>query len=157
MTHTKKAIAAAGIAAVLASGAVYVVDLDGGGGVYDYVRKYDDLHARGVKVVIRGACYSSCTMALGYSNVCLMPDAVLGFHPAYVPYLFGLFGYQIHAEATAEMRRHYPYDAFTVIDRHGGLNDNGGWFWPEVRFIRATEFPEHYRCTVSLSHIGESK
>lgn len=148
MSVKNKAIAAAtGVAAIAAvSGASLYIDSDGGGSVYGYVQKYDDLKAKGTKVVIRGACYSSCTMALGYSNACLMPDAVLGFHPAYTPYLFGLFGYSISPEATAEMRRHYPPDALAIINKHGGLNDNGGWVRPAIRTIKATEFPSHYRC-----------
>lgn len=143
-----KAVAAAAGAALMAAvtGTAVYIDSDGGGSVYGYVKKYDDLYAKGTKVVVRGACYSSCTMALGYPNACLTNDAVLGFHPAYTPYLFGLFGYKISPEATAEMRRHYPPDALAVINKHGGLNDNGGWMRPQIRTIKATEFPARYRC-----------
>ena len=144
----KKAIAAAGVAAAIAGAgtlAVYV-DADGGGSVYGYVRHYDELRAKGAKVIIRGACYSSCTMALGYHNACLGPDAVLGFHPAYVPYLFGLLSYRIDPAATQEMRRHYPADALAVIDRHQGLADHGGWMRPAIRTIPASEFPARYHC-----------
>jgi len=144
----KKAIAAAGVAAAIAGATVAstYIDADGGGSVYGYVQKYDALHAAGTRVIIRGACYSSCTMALGYDNACLESTAVLGFHPAYVPYLFGLFSYRLDPAATDVMREHYPDDALAIINHHGGLNYNGGWLRPAIRTIKAAEFPAHYHC-----------
>jgi hypothetical protein len=146
-TKTKVASAAVGIAALAAVATTSVIYNDGGGSVYEYVKKYDDLYANNVRVRVEGACYSSCTMALGYPNVCLDPNAVLGFHPAYISYFFGLFHYSIHPQATEEMRRHYPPDALAIINKHDGLKDNGGWLRPEIRLIKASEFPAHYRCT----------
>lgn len=143
------ATAAVGIAALTAGSAVYktYIDADGGGSVYDYVAKYHAMYARGEKIIVRGNCYSSCTMALGYPNACLEPTATLGFHPAYTPWMFGLFSYTLSPEATEEMRRHYPSDALAVINAHGGLNDNGGWWRPAIRLISASEFPARYHCT----------
>ena len=146
----KIAAAAVGIAALTAGGAaiyktVYI-DGDGGGSVAAYVAKYDAMYARGEKIVVRGNCYSSCTMVLAYPTACLQQTAILGFHPAYTPYLFGLFSYSLSPEATEEMRRHYPPDALAVINRHDGLKDNGGWWRPAIRLIPASEFPARYHC-----------
>lgn len=140
------------VAAIAAAGAVGTgiktnyIDADGGGDIVAYTRKYDKLYADNTKVVVRGACYSSCTMVLGYPNTCLEPNAVLGFHPGYVPYLLGLAHYSISAEGTATMRRYYPSDALEVIDRHHGLDNKGGWFRPEITLIPGSEFPHRYQC-----------
>lgn len=146
MTPTKKA--ATGVAVALAGAtatAAYITN-DGGGSVYDYVRKYDQLYQSKTPVVISGACYSSCTMGLGYPNVCLAPGTTLGFHPAYVPYFFGLFHYSIDPRATEEMRRHYPPDALAIVNRQGGLVDKGGWLRPEITLIKGSDFPANYQC-----------
>lgn len=132
-------------AAIGIAGTMYI-DADGGGNVAAYAHKYDELLAKNEHVVVRGQCYSSCTMVLGYSNACLEPSAVLGFHPSYVPYLFGLFHYVISPGGTKMMRDHYPKDAQDVIDRHHGLDDKGGWMRPAITKIPAIEFPSHYQC-----------
>ncbi len=140
--------AAAGVVALVGTygaGKLYI-DADGGGSVAGYVQRYNDLYNDNVRVVVRGACYSSCTMALGFPNSCLMPDAVLGFHPAYVPILFGMFSYKIHPAATQTMRDHYPPDALAIINQHHGLRDNGGWMYPRLVFIPAKDFPARYQC-----------
>ena len=138
-------IGAIGVAALAGANQMFI-DADGGGSVYGYIQKYDALQKAGTQVVVRGACYSSCTMALGYPRTCLMPDATLGFHPAYVPYLFGLAHYAVNPAATKVMRDHYPADALEVIDRHNGLRDNGGWLRPKITVVSAKEFPQRYRC-----------
>lgn len=145
-----KKVAQVSAAAAAIGGAVYgatYIDADGGGSVYEYAKKYDDMYARGQKVVIRGNCYSSCTMALGYPNACLEQTAVLGFHPAYTPWVFGFLHYTLSPQYTQVMREHYPPDALEVINRHDGLKDNGGWFRPKITLINASEFPDRYRCT----------
>ena len=88
MIPSVKKGAAVGIAvAALAGGAAVIkttyIDADGGGDIVAYTRRYDKLYQDNVRVVVRGACYSSCTMVLGYPNTCLEKDAVLGFHPGY--------------------------------------------------------------------------
>ena len=144
-------LAAASLVAGVVGKSVFI-DSDGGGSVLAYVAKYNELQREGMPVIIRGACYSSCTMALGYSNACLEPQAVLGFHPGYTPIMFGLFGYVLNPQATAVMWSHYPADARTVISRHVDLSKDPGaardglrWY-PKIAQIKATEFPEHYLC-----------
>ncbi len=118
-----------------------------GGVVTEFVRQYDALAAQGRHVVVEGDCASSCTIALGYPNMCFDRNASLRFHPAYTPILFGLFGYVINQDANHLMLDHYPADARVVIDRHGDLTRNpGGWFYPRLFTIPASEFPRHYLC-----------
>jgi hypothetical protein len=145
----KQKLASGTLAAALAAGiAVTYITSDGGGFVVAYADKYNRMYAAGEKIVISGQCYSSCTMALAYPNACLMPHALLGFHPGYTPYMFGLFSYTLNQAATDEMKRHYPPDVLAVIDKHGGLIDHGGnWYHPPITVIRATEFPQRYICT----------
>ena len=151
MIPSVKKGAAVGIAvAALAGGAAVVkttyIDADGGGDIVAYTQRYDKLYRDNVRVVIRGNCYSSCTMALGYPNTCLEPNAVLGFHPGYVPYLLGLAHYTISDAGTQVMRDRYPSDALEVIDRHHGLDNKGGWFRPVITLIPGSEFPHRYQC-----------
>jgi len=148
---TTKRIAQAGIAvAAIGVGAATFkttyIDADGGGDIAAYNRRYDKLYKDGVHVVVRGNCYSSCTMVLGYPNSCLEKDAVLGFHPGYVPYLLGLAHYTISVEGTNVMRAYYPSDALEVIDRHHGLDNKGGWLRPQITLIKGSEFPHRYQC-----------
>jgi hypothetical protein len=142
-----KKIAVTGIAALAAvAGATTVtyIDANRGGNVLSFVAYYDQAAARGEQIIIRGDCASSCTMGLGYKNVCLLPSASLRFHPAYTPILFGLFSYVLNPSANHVMLSHYPPDARAVIDRHGDLTkDPGGWWWPNLFTIKATEFPQH--------------
>lgn len=137
-----------------AVGTIYV-DSDGGGNVVRYIAHYDEMARRNEKIIIRGFCGSSCTIGLGYNNVCLGPNAVLGFHPAYTPILFGLFHYVINQAANKVMLAHYPPDARTVIDKHVDLTrDTGGWFYPRVTYIKGAEFPTHYQCASKESPNG---
>ncbi len=122
--------------------AAYTIDSDGGGNVAQYANRYADLQRRGVKIVIRGGCYSSCTMALGY-GACVMKQATLGFHPAYWP--LGIT-YIISKSGTAFMRAHYPADIQRMVDRRGGLTDKHGWRYPPITSFRGSELPARYRC-----------
>jgi len=154
----KRIAATAGIVSALAVGAValkdYVyIDADGGGVVASYVVRYDQLHRDGVKVAIRGECDSACTVALGYDNVCLMPDATLGFHPGYIPIFFGIFGYVLDPTASALMVKHYPVDAMEVIKAHGvdmfrdpGAARDGIRWYPKLVRIKGSTFPDKYQC-----------
>jgi hypothetical protein len=96
VAFVKKTAVAALVAGGIASGgyaAHTYIDQDGGGVVSSYVASYDRLQRENVNVIIRGVCASSCTVGLGYANVCLLPSAQMGFHPGYNPILFGLLGY----------------------------------------------------------------
>ena len=54
-----------------------------GGLLSTYQTQWSTLAARGVKVRIVGPCVSACTILVGYiprNNICVMPNAYLGFH-----------------------------------------------------------------------------
>lgn len=124
--------------------AAYTIDADGGGNIVQYANRYADLQRRGVKIVIRGGCYSACTMALGY-GACVYPKAILGFHPAYWP--LGI-KYIISKSGTRFMASHYPPDILRMVNRRGGLTDKGGWRYPAITSFRGSELPAKYRCSV---------
>ena len=59
---------------------------DMGGLMTDYASRFANMRQSGEKVVIDGPCYSACTMLLGMlsrEQVCVTPNAVLGFHAAW--------------------------------------------------------------------------
>jgi hypothetical protein len=126
----------------------HVIKNDEGGNVVAYVNKYDAYSKGGMPIIIEGYCDSSCTMGLGYKNVCFAPGSVLEFHPAYVPILFGLLHYVLDPAATKLMLEHYPPDALEVLRAHGvDLNeDPGGWRYPKLTAIPIAAFPAHYLC-----------
>jgi hypothetical protein len=133
------------VGAALGASTVYLTNAHGGS-VLAYVQQFDKLRNLGNHVVVKGDCASSCTMMLGYPNMCLDPQAVLRFHPAY--FSWGLF-YVLDGPGTQMMLAHYPPDARKVIDRHGDLTKDPGrgpgtWYaYPRLFSIPATEFPEH--------------
>lgn len=57
-----------------------VVSFDMGGSLQARQTEIRRMRQRGQRVEILGRCYSACTMYLGLPNVCVGPDAVLGFH-----------------------------------------------------------------------------
>lgn len=63
-----------------APGGPVVVSFDMGGSLQARQTKIRKMRHQGQRVEIRGRCYSACTMYLGLQNVCVDPDAVLGFH-----------------------------------------------------------------------------
>ena len=59
---------------------------DMGGLMTEYASRFSSMRQSGEKVVIDGSCYSACTMLLGMlsrDQVCVTPNAVLGFHAAW--------------------------------------------------------------------------
>ena len=89
-----------------------------GGLVSDYQNQWATLAAQGVKVRIVGPCVSACTLFVGYvprRNICVMPNAYLGFHWATTPF------------HTQEMWSAYPSDIRQWISQHGGLTDQMIW------------------------------
>ncbi|SFP42191.1 hypothetical protein [Tranquillimonas alkanivorans] len=83
---------AASVAAFVPAGteaqnAPLVVSTDRGGVIGERVTAIDRIRALRQRVEIRGPlCLSSCTMLLGAGDVCVDPDAKLGFHG---PSLYG--------------------------------------------------------------------
>jgi hypothetical protein len=68
-------------------GATIIIHGDMGGSVRTRVYEIQQINRLRQRVEIRrGACMSSCTMFLGVHNVCVIPQAILGFHG---PYRFG--------------------------------------------------------------------
>ncbi|WP_303704542.1 hypothetical protein [Celeribacter baekdonensis] len=62
-------------------GATIVITGDPGGSVRERYNEIRQINQLGQKVEIRrGNCMSSCTMFLGANDVCVSPQAVLGFH-----------------------------------------------------------------------------
>lgn len=57
-----------------------IVAYDMGGSLQARQDRLRKMRRNGQPVEIRGQCYSACTMYLGLRNVCVAPDALLGFH-----------------------------------------------------------------------------
>src|SRR5271170_5873873 len=82
----------AGTAAVLISispaGATTRIISDPGGLLIDYVDRFAAARVNGERFIIDGPCLSACTLAIGIlrrGQVCVTPNAVLGFHAAWHP------------------------------------------------------------------------
>jgi hypothetical protein len=89
-----------------------------GGLLSTYQTQWSTLAAQGVRVRIVGPCVSACTVLLSYvprQNICVMPNAYLGFHWATTPF------------HTQEMWSAYPSDIRQWISQHGGLTDQMIW------------------------------
>ncbi|KQB17263.1 hypothetical protein H9N28_06240 [Rhodobacter capsulatus] len=57
-----------------------IVTADRGGYLGKRSDQIDRMRSMGQRVELRGTCLSACTMYLSLPNVCVAPDAVLGFH-----------------------------------------------------------------------------
>jgi lipoprotein-anchoring transpeptidase ErfK/SrfK len=112
-----------------AYGAEVVHGNDVGGLLGEYVEKYRAMAARGDRLVVDGACYSACTLALGIVDVCATPRASFGFHMAQSVTLFGYFPsyYWSHY-----MMAYYPPEIRAWIVSKGGLT-------PELKILRGEE------------------
>lgn len=62
------------------SRAVLVISDDTGGLLAERSRAVQELRLAGVRVELRGRCYSACTLYLGLETVCVSRRARLGFH-----------------------------------------------------------------------------
>ena len=97
---------------------------DQGGFVYLYTQKWAKLAVQKVNVRIVGLCASACTLLTGYfprKDICVTPDAVLGFHAGTFPFV------------TDALLRIYPEDIRKWIDAHGGLTWQLIWLQrPEI-------------------------
>ena len=102
---------------------------DFGGLLGKYVAKYRAMAARGDTLVVDGACYSACTLALGIVDVCTTPRASLGFHMAQSTTLFGRFPSDYWSRY---MMAHYPPEIRAWIVSKGGLT-------PDMKILRGEE------------------
>lgn len=100
---------------------VKTVIFDEGGYFDNRAREIKKLNEVGARIEIRGVCISSCTMYLGADNVCVAPNARLGFHGATETFFI---------PATPENKLRYD----TNIARYYPPNLRG-WFWKEARHI----------------------
>jgi hypothetical protein len=102
---------------------------DFGGLLGEYVAKYRVMAARGDTLVVDGACYSACTLALGIVDVCATPRASFGFHMARSTTLFGPFPSDYWSRY---MMAHYPPEIRAWIVSRGGLT-------PDFKILRGKE------------------
>ena len=111
---------------------------DMGGLMTDYASKFSNMRQSGEKVVIDGPCYSACTMLLGMlsrDQVCVTPNAVLGFHAAWN---FDDAGHRVtSASATQALIDIYPPRIRSWIARRGGLS-------PHMKYLRGSELASMY-------------
>jgi hypothetical protein len=95
---------------------------DKGGQIGAYVARYSKLKRSGERVVIDGPCLSACTIVVGMipaPRLCATPNAVLGFHAAWMP---ADDGRKVTSpEATRLLMQLYPASVRQWITRRGGL------------------------------------
>jgi hypothetical protein len=118
------------------------IQRDFGGQIGPYLYKYAMVREAGHRVVIDGPCLSACTLALGVfprDQICVTPNAVLGFHAAWMP---GENGRQVRSDGgTRLLMAAYPPKVRDWIKRRGGLNG-------KTIFLRGRELAAMYpRCS----------
>ena len=127
----------AAVMTVPAQATVRITD-DMGGLMTEYASRFASLRASGERVVIDGPCYSACTMLLGMlsrDQVCVTPNAVLGFHAAWN---FDDSGHKVtSASATQALIDIYPPRIRSWIQRRGGLS-------PHMKYLRGSELAAMY-------------
>jgi hypothetical protein len=130
--HFAAAVFSAALSITSASATVLIRE-DGGGKMEDYTARFQQVRQSGESVVIDGPCLSACTMVLGIvprDRVCATPNAVLGFHGAWV---FDDAGGRVaSASGTRDLMNTYPASVRTWIARHGGLT-------PKMMFVRGRQ------------------
>ena len=90
-----------------------------GGNINEHKLQFAVYRDTGVKVELRGPCYSACTIITTYvakQNLCIAPSAFMAFHAARV----GLDG-PINGGATIAMVEAFPPEIRDWIDRNGGV------------------------------------
>jgi hypothetical protein len=120
-----------------ASATMRITD-DMGGLMTEYASRFATVRESGEKVVIDGPCYSACTMLLGMvprEQVCVTPNAVLGFHAAWN---FDDSGRRVTStSATHTLYGIYPARVRSWIARRGGLT-------PQMKYLRGRELTAMY-------------
>ena len=136
----KIVLLAAAIAALTfgsASAAMRITD-DMGGLMTEYASRFAAVRDSGEKVVVDGPCYSACTMLLGMlprDQVCVTPNAVMGFHAAWN---FDESGRRVTStSATRTLYDIYPQRVRSWIAKRGGLS-------PQMKFMRGRELAAMY-------------
>jgi hypothetical protein len=120
-----------------ASATMRITD-DMGGLMTEYASRFQTVRQTGEKVEIDGPCYSACTMLLGMvprEQVCVTPNAVLGFHAAWN---FDDSGRRVTStSATHTLYDIYPARVRSWIARRGGLT-------PQMKYLRGRELTAMY-------------
>lgn len=113
-----------------------VITSDFGGGIIEYIQKYNKMRQDGVKVRIDDLCMSACTLITGLvpdEDICVSPYAIMAFHSAWV----ATFAGPMHSkEGTALLWNIYPEKV------RAKLRENGwdGGEHPEFIYFPATDF-----------------
>ena len=110
---------------VTSASATVVLNDDIGGKMEEYIARFQQVRNSGETVVIDGTCLSACTMVLGLvprDRVCATPNAVLGFHAAWMYDKSG--GRVASASGTRDLMKTYPASVRAWITRNGGLTPN---------------------------------
>jgi len=111
------------VSVITSASAEVRIQRDFGGQIGPYLYKYAMVREAGQRVVIDGPCLSACTLALAViprDRICMTPNAVLGFHAAWMP---GADGRPVRsAGGTRLLMAVYPPKVREWIRRRGGLN-----------------------------------
>jgi hypothetical protein len=110
---------------VTSASATVVLNDDIGGKMEEYTARFQQVRDSGETVIIDGTCLSACTMVLGLvprDRVCVTPNAVLGFHAAW---MYDKSGNRVaSASGTRDLMKAYPASVRAWIARNGGLTPN---------------------------------
>ena len=115
---------------VTSASATVVLSDDIGGKMEEYTARFQQVRNSGETVIIDGTCLSACTLVLGLvprDRVCATPNAVLGFHAAW---MYDKSGSRVaSASGTRELMKTYPGSVRAWIARNGGLK-------PKMMYLR---------------------
>ncbi len=122
-----------------------------------YTARFQQMRNSGETVAIDGTCLSACTMVLGLvplNRVCATPNAVLGFHAAW---MYDNSGKRVaSASGTRDLMETYPAAVRAWIERNGGLKPN--MMYLRGRALAAIVAPcdnaSHSASTASAKRVG---
>jgi hypothetical protein len=86
----------------------------GGGNVYEFKAKFDQIARSGEQVRIDGHCQSACTMLLGNRKACVTRGATLLFHA-------GASHHELDSQKTSIMLNHYNGKLRAYLKAHGAM------------------------------------
>ncbi len=132
---------------VTSASAMVVLSDDKGGKMEEYTARFQQMRNSGETVVIDGTCLSACTMVLSLvprNRVCATPNAVLGFHAAW---MYDDSGNRVaSASGTRDLMKTYPAAVRAWIEGNGGLKPN--MMYLRGRALAAIVAP----CDIAASH-----
>lgn len=123
--------------------ALYVINDDPGGVVEYFQLRYEILRASNDKVMIDGVCASACTLVTGIVkpyNVCVTPNARLGFHSAWMrqtPYSPPEFS----PEGTQQVWKTYPKQVQEMLKSRGW---DGSTEHPDIIWVQGEDLRKLY-------------